>query len=298
VIKLVNRLGVQKVLPVTFSLRSMPLDIQVPYQPLYGRDGAVKTGKSTMLPRQFTLQGTIIHRSKQDTRQELDELLPFLMEPPIEVYRHHDDTRHLRAHPVGAPQDWLTGDAEVQLRVPMVALDPYWYSAQEQELTEAHVAVYYYTLGDPLDPEARWICPPYMPAETEIYKAVDVWLPQPVQFDIDNRGSAAAYPIITITGRSFGGLTKIINPKLSNLTNGQCVKYSGTLLNGQSVIFDTDNFTVVRAGNNELGNANAEFLLSGWQLEPGTNELQIEWDADPLASAKIGLRFEYRERWY
>lgn len=297
-IKLVNRLGAQKVLPVTFSLSQVPLDIQVPYQPLYGRPGAVKTGKSTMSPRQFTLQGTVINRNKQDTRQELDALLPFLMEPPIEVYRHHEDTRFLRAHPVGAPQDWLTGDAEVQLRVPMIVLDPYWYGAQEQELTEDHVAVYDYTLGGLLDPEVRWIYPPFMPAAEEIYKSVDVWLPQPIQFPLENQGNVEVHPIITITGRSFGGLTKIINPKLSNLTNGQWVKYSGTLLNGQSVIFDTDNFTVVRAGNNELGNVNAEFLLSGWQLEPGTNELQIEWDADPLASGKIGLRFEYRERWY
>jgi len=130
VIKLVNRLGVQKVLPVTFSLTQIPLDIQVPYQPLYGRHGAVQTGKATISPRQFTIQGTIIHRSKANTRQELDALLPFLMEPPLEVYRHHEDTRFLRAHPVGAPHDWVTGDTEVRLRVPMIALDPYWYGPE------------------------------------------------------------------------------------------------------------------------------------------------------------------------
>ena len=133
-IKLVNRLGAQKVLPVTFSLTQIPLDIQVPYQPLYGRHGAVQTGKATMSPRQFAIQGTIIHRSKANTRQELDALLPFLMEPPIEVYRHHEDTRHIRAYPLGGPQEWLTGDAELRLRVPMIALDPYWYGP-EVELT-------------------------------------------------------------------------------------------------------------------------------------------------------------------
>lgn len=129
-IRLVNRYGAEKILPRTISIPQIPLDINVPSQSLYGLPGAVKTGKSTLGPRQFTMQGTIIHRDKADTRQELDLLLSFLMQPPIEVYRHHEDNRHLRAHPVGGPQEWLTGDAEVRLRVPMVALDPFWYGLQ------------------------------------------------------------------------------------------------------------------------------------------------------------------------
>ena len=126
-IRLVNRYGAEKILPRTISIPQIPLDINVPSQSLYGLPGAVKTGQSTLGPRQFTIQGTIINRNKADTRQELDLLLPFLMEPPIEVYRHHEDTRHIRAYPQGAPQSWIDLGKELEISLPMVALDPYWY---------------------------------------------------------------------------------------------------------------------------------------------------------------------------
>ena len=219
-IKLTNRLGAQKVLPVTFSLTQIPLDIQVPYQPLYGRHGAVKTGKSTMQPRQFTLQGTIVHRNKAETRQELDELLPFLMEHPIEVYRHHEDTRFLRAHPVGAPQDWLMGDAEVRLRVPLIALDPYWYG-----------------------PEVT----------------VQVSGTQTVEVD----GSAPVSPFVRTTG-SVAGLT-LINRTASN----------ELIVSGTGVIeVDNEDFTCRINGENRLDAVNPEWLILGFSLLPGENQIE------------------------
>ncbi len=129
-IKLVNRLGAQKVLPATIIFKRVPLAINVPSQSLYGWDGAVKTGKSTIQPRQFSLEGRIYYPDKARIRQELDELLPFLMQAPIEVYRHHEDTRCLTAYPLGAPQDWIDEGAELELQVPMIALDPYWYGPE------------------------------------------------------------------------------------------------------------------------------------------------------------------------
>lgn len=131
-IKLTNVLGAEKILPLTMSFRRVPLEIDVPSQPLFGLNGDVKTGKSTLRPRQFVLEGGIYHRDKHQIEQDLDDLLTFLMHPPIEVYRHHRHDRFLRAHTLGAPQDWLDGGAELQLRIPMIALDPYWYG---QEVT-------------------------------------------------------------------------------------------------------------------------------------------------------------------
>ncbi len=131
-IKLTNVLGAEKRLPLTMSFRRVPLDIDVPAQPLFGLDGDVVTGKPTLRPRQFTLDGGIYHPNKEHIRQELDGILSFLMHPPIEVYRHHTHNRFLRAYALGAPQDWIDLGAELQLRIPMVALDPYWYG---QEVT-------------------------------------------------------------------------------------------------------------------------------------------------------------------
>lgn len=133
-IKLTNALGAEKILPLTMSFRRVPLEIDVPSQPLLGLDGDVVTGKATLRPRQFTLQGGIYHPNKKHIRQELDSILSFLMRPPIEVYRQHNHDRFLRARALGAPQDWIDRGAELQLSIPMVAFDPYWYG-QEVEVT-------------------------------------------------------------------------------------------------------------------------------------------------------------------
>lgn len=131
-IRLTNALGAEKILPLTMSFRRVPLEISVPSQPLFGLNGDVVTGRPTLRPRQFVLEGSIYYPDKGRIEQEFDALLSFLMHPPIEVYRHHRHDRFLRAHTLGAPQDWLDGGAELQLRIPMIALDPYWYG---QEVT-------------------------------------------------------------------------------------------------------------------------------------------------------------------
>ena len=131
-IRLTNALGAEKILPLTMFFKRVPFDIDIPSQPLYGLDGDVVTGKPTLRPRQFTLDGGIYHSNKEHIRQELDSILSFLMHPPIEVYRYHTHDRFLRAYALGAPQDWIDLGAELQLRIPMVAHDPYWYG---QEVT-------------------------------------------------------------------------------------------------------------------------------------------------------------------
>jgi len=129
-IKLVNRVGAERRLPPTIFFKRVPFAIHVPHQAILGGDGAVQTGKATVQPRQFSLEGRIYYPDKARIRQELDELLPFLMQAPIEVYRHHEDTRCLTAYPLGAPQDWIDEGAELQLSIPMVAFDPYWYGPE------------------------------------------------------------------------------------------------------------------------------------------------------------------------
>lgn len=129
-IRLTNALGAEKILPLTMFFKRVPLEIEVPSQTLFGLDGDVVTGKPTLRPRQFTLEGRIYHPDKERIRQELDSILSFLMHPPIEVYRHHTHDRFLRAHALGAPQDWIDGGAELGLQIPMIAHDPYWYGPE------------------------------------------------------------------------------------------------------------------------------------------------------------------------
>ena len=132
--KLNNAFGQEKTLPIAMRWRRVPLEIEVPSQPLHGRDGEVVTGKPRRRPRAFTLEGSIYHPDKSQIEQEADALLAFLMQMPVKVYRQHYHDRYLLAYPQGAAQDWLDAGAELQLKIPMVALDPYWYGP-EVELT-------------------------------------------------------------------------------------------------------------------------------------------------------------------
>ena len=129
-IKLTNALGAEKILPLTMFFKRVPLEIEVPSQPLFGLDGEVRTGKSTLRPRQFVLDGRIYYPDKDRIERELDSLLSLLMNPPIEVYRQHYHDRFLRAYPLGAPQDWIDDGAELGLQIPMIAHDPYWYGPE------------------------------------------------------------------------------------------------------------------------------------------------------------------------
>ena len=129
-IRLTNALGAEKILPLTMFFKRVPLEIDVPTQPLLGLDGGVVTGKPTLRPRQFVLDGRIYYPDKDRIERELDSLLSLLMKPPIEVYRQHYHDRFLRAYPLGAPQDWIDDGAELGLQIPMIAHDPYWYGPE------------------------------------------------------------------------------------------------------------------------------------------------------------------------
>jgi phage-related protein len=129
-VKLVNALGAEKVLPPTIALKRVPLDIAVPSQTLPGRSGEVKTGRSTLAARRFSLEGRIYDPDRAQIEQEFDSLATFLMRVPLQVYRRSEHDRFLFAYPTGAPQDWIDHGAELALSVPLVALDPYWYGPQ------------------------------------------------------------------------------------------------------------------------------------------------------------------------
>ena len=236
-IKLTNALGAEKILPLTMSFRRVPLEIDVPSQPLLGLDGDVVTGKSTLRPRQFTLEGGIYHPNKEHIRQELDSILSFLMHPPVEVYRQHYHDRFLRAHPLGAPQDWLDGGAELQLRIPMIAHDPYWYGP-EVEVTVSGTQT------------------------------------------ITVEGNAPTMPLITTTS-SVSSLT------VSNLLTGK-----GFAVSGATGVIEVDNDernpSVVVGGVSRLDLISEPWLLNGFELLPGANQI----------TTNTPITVTYRPRWY
>jgi len=235
VIRLTNALGAEKILPLTMFFKRVPLEIDVPTQPLYRLDGDVVTGKPTLRPRQFVLDGRIYYPDKDRIERELDSLLSLLMKPPIEVYRQHYHDRFLRAYPLGAPQDWIDGGAELALQIPMVAPDPYWYGP-EVEVTVSGTQV------------------------------------------ITVDGTAPACPLIK-TASSVIGLMVV------NVTTDQEI-----LVEGETGVIEVDsyNYTVTVDDVSRLDLVNDDWLLAGFELVPGQNEL--------ITTTPITLT--YRPRWY
>ncbi|MDI9414184.1 MAG: hypothetical protein QM401_11545 [Bacillota bacterium] len=124
-IKLINSEGEQRILPSTIFFKRVPFDLNVPFQHLPGRDGAIITGTPTIQPRLFTLEGRIYHQGdKEKVKREADSLLVFLMAVPIEV---HLGDRFLVSYPQGMPQQWIDEGIELELQIPMLAADPYFY---------------------------------------------------------------------------------------------------------------------------------------------------------------------------
>lgn len=234
-IRLTNALGAEKVLPLTMSFRRVPLDIEVPSQPLYGLDGEVRTGRSTLRPRQFVLEGRIYYPDKGRIEREFDSLLSLLMKPPIEVYRQHYHDRFLRAYPLGTPQDWIDGGAELGLQIPMIAHDPYWYGP------EVTVNI----------------------SGTQI---------------ITVEGTAPACPLIK-TASSVTGLMVV------NGVTGQEI-----LVEGETGVIEVDsyNYTVTVDDVSRLDLVNDDWLLAGFELVPGQNEI----------TTTAPITIVYRPRWY
>ena len=129
-VKLVNGLGTEKALPITLSFPDIPLNINTPTQQLYGRPGSVRTGVSTVQSRQIAIDGSLYDADPAQIRQKADELLTFLAVPPIEVYRRSTEDRCLIARLSGVTQRWMDDDAELQLRIALSVLDPFWHGPQ------------------------------------------------------------------------------------------------------------------------------------------------------------------------
>ena len=219
------------------SFRRVPLEIDVPSQPLLGLDGDVVTGKATLRPRQFTLEGGIYHRDKGRIERELDALLSFLMHSPVEVYRQHYHDRFLKAYPMGGLQDWLDAGAELQLRIPMVALDPYWYG---QEVT----------------------------ATVSGTQTIEV------------AGTAPTYPVIKTTGSASSlTVTNTLTGKVFTVTGA-----SGVI----EVSCDPRDMTVKIGGANRLDCIDEDWLIGGWELVSGANQI----------TTNTPITVTYRPRWY
>lgn len=104
-------------------------------------------------------------------------------------------------------------------------------------------------------------------------------------FTVTTQGSAVTRPIITVTNDS-SNITSLI---IENLTSGQKVSYSGTLVTSKALVVDAENLTVENDGTGDLGNVTNEI---GLLLLPGANEIKVTG----IASGTIDV--DFYNRWY
>lgn len=134
-IQLWNALGAQLDLPIGISWRDIDRRMTVPWERVDG-PGAVQTRDSTMEPRRFELRGSIWYPDHAQVEDKRDEILAFLRRPPIEIARYQGADRTIRATPTGVPERWLDLRTELALRIPFIALDPYFYGPLYNETEE------------------------------------------------------------------------------------------------------------------------------------------------------------------
>ena len=128
-IRMINSLGEEKTLPLGLSMPSIDLGIDIPTMPLHAYDGSVVTGSPQVQPRQLEIAGSIYDPNKSVIRSTWDDLVRFLLQGPLKIYKWED--RYIQAYCQGSHLNWLDDGAELEVRIPLLAPDPYWYGELE-----------------------------------------------------------------------------------------------------------------------------------------------------------------------
>ncbi len=126
-IKLVNELGGELLLPRTMFLDRIPLNRDIPAQALGSENGWLKIGKSAHAARQFTIHGAIYYQDKKEIEETYDMIMGFFIGGTLKVYRQETDERFLLAELVSADPKWVDEGAELHLSLQMLALNPLWH---------------------------------------------------------------------------------------------------------------------------------------------------------------------------
>lgn len=135
-----NASGDTREVPNTMWWRKVPLTRSVPNTKLRGRDGAVPVGGNSLEPREFTLEGTMQAPqgySKSVARkklvQDVDELLGFVSNGPVEITRSGSDDRILKCQLTDQNLDWQNPYDWLELDLTFRADNPYFFSWRTAE---------------------------------------------------------------------------------------------------------------------------------------------------------------------
>jgi len=283
-VQLINKLGLGLLLPRSLMLHEIPLSRRVDVQTGSWHGGVVTSAH--LEPRKFEIRGSIWNPDRVALQQELDALLGFLAYSPIKIYPRHAPERFITAEVRGAPYTIEQPGTEYRIDIPLIAVDPHWYSQQlhvapvetsESGLlttNDGHLLVT--EDGRPL----LW--------EEHVSKAVSTAATLPVT----TQSSVNVHPVLKLT--AVGGA--VAHPILTNETTGQVLGFVGDIPAGQSLIVDAARMTAQLNGQGVLNSITESFLTDGFTLIPHLNEVRVSI-ANPGGGKHLRVEIEYRDKW-
>lgn len=106
-------------------------------------------------------------------------------------------------------------------------------------------------------------------------------------FNITNPGSAPTPVVLTITATSTN------RPKVENLTTGQEAELLLTVTTGNTWVLNGQTHSAARNGNAANDAASNAYLIGGFDLAPGTNQIRATRQA-----GSYSLKLDWTQRWY
>ncbi len=234
---------------LTVARARFPEESRVPFEEPPRRHGAFVTEEPTLRPRYITLEGQCKKSTSALSRAELRSMTKILNGVNKRLYFWDD--AYINAYKSRIEADYPAGAGYLVFRftVDVVCADPFFYDPTVQAPSQA----------------------------------VTGWPTSSTTWAVTNSGDYLVYPSLTIanaTGSSISNFT------LANTTIGKTWTYSGTVLNGQSLVVDHANLTVKNNGVDDPNSWSGVF----WWLAVGSNSINMS-GANGTATFSFQHRF-------
>ena len=103
----------------------------------------------------------------------------------------------------------------------------------------------------------------------------------PHEWTHNNPGTAPAKKMLI----TFSG--SLAAPKLENVSTGVWVQYNTTIAGGETVVIDTENFTVMKGATNMISVLKHQGDPAWFLLDPGNSNMKVTCDETPSGSVEI-----------
>lgn len=233
---------------LTVARARFPEESRIPFEEPPRRHGAFVTEEPTLRPRYISLEGQCKKSTAALSRAELRSLTKVLNGTNKRLFFWDD--AYVNAYKSRIEADYPAGAGWLVFRftIDILCADPFFYD----------------------------------PTVQSVVQAVTGWPTSSTTWSISNGGDYLVYPSLTIANNTGASVSSIT---LTNNTVGKAWTYVGTLLNGQSLVVNHANLTVLNNGVADPNNWSGVF----WWLAVGTNSITMS-----SANGSVTATFQHR----